>query len=245
MTAPTIDTNGLGQREPSRAARNRHDWYRIKYAVAATYANLSALLDPLYTEPSSDQGSGTEAYKHALALARACGTTIDELAPRPVGSRGYLAARVSPKRSERKLLRTFLDEAIEPAALTIVVAYSSFPRPDKLPDAPSRSELRRLVESPDPEPGPLLSFVVNRRHAARVDYNLACLYTGWQQWQQAVDSLRAALDGTPREELVRITGRALEDPSLASLWTSGPGHKLHEQLGTLQEAGRARVQFTA
>lgn len=237
------------------------DWYAIKYNLAAMNANewvrlrnqaaaAQGMLPPPSPEASPSPQSGeversrveerrSTAEEHAVELATTCAQTLYELGAR-WWRRPLIALRrtLVSGRMERRGLRIYLEDAMQPTTLVLLAGVS---RQDIAEKRTLMSEHDLLLALRDRylDRRTLVDYVEARpRHAPRVDYNLACLYAEWQDRDTARERLRVALARTPIRQRYGLAERAVRDPTLAGVVDANDGTVLLHKLDLEGEAQR-------
>lgn len=209
------------------------EWFAIKYSLAAVHANAQAgyrywasarddpsggLRDPL----TKEGGEPGEDHRHA-ALAQtkdlviACDRVLRRLGPRswPMNQLLRLFPRhISARR--RRVLVSYLDDAMLPSALVLLAGVCSKPSPDSPPvEYPTRRAIIDALNHDKVDPHGLIAFVERLpRRAPRVDYNIACLRGTEGNVGVARAALRRSLRATPFAHRPGLAARATRDPTL-------------------------------
>lgn len=211
---------------PHLPAWENPDWYRIKYQLAALYANWAA-----DSEPGANKETRTQrSVEEARALAGATLEALDGLTTRRRGhgqtSRAY----------QRDTLCPFLEGTIEPSALALL-AGTVMPlpqRPEGWPgERPTRADLIASLAANVVDPWQLIAYVeLGHNRPPETEFNLACFYTRAGDLTTASKRLLRSVRETQRQERQRLVDAALIDPVLAPLLQKRPGFKakLYEML---------------
>lgn len=217
-------TEGQGM-APHLARDENPDWYRIKYQIAALYANWAVV--------SEEKNQADRARRASTEGKQLADTTLDTLARLAKGGRGQGKA---PRGYLQDTLRPFLEGTIEPSVLALLAGTVSPlpPRPDVWPprDRPSRDEVRASLAAKeiDPsneiDPWQLMAYVEKGpNRPPETQFNLACFYTRAGDLTTASRYLLQSVRETQRQERQRLVDVALGDPVLKPLLEKRPGIK--------------------
>lgn len=195
------------------------DWYRIKYQIAALYANWAVESEGIKQEDRAGRAA-TEAKQLAT-------TTLDTLARLEKGGRAQGKAARSYL---QETLRPFLMGTIEPSILTLLAStVSPLPaRPEVWPprDRPSRDDVRASLAANETDPWQLIAYVERGpNRPPETQFNLACFYTRAGDLTTASRRLLRAVRETQRQERQRLVDVTLVDPVLRPLLDKRPGLK--------------------
>jgi tetratricopeptide (TPR) repeat protein len=195
------------------------DWYRIKYQIAALFANWA-----VESEGIKKDDRARRAATEARGLAD---TTLDTLARLATGGRGQGKA---PKGYLQATLRPFLEGTIESSVLALLAStVSPLPEPpDGWPphDRPSRDDVRASLAANEIDTWQLIAYVENGpNRPPETQFNLACFYTRAGDLTTASKRLLQAVRETQRQERQRLVDVALVDPVLSPLLEKRPGIK--------------------
>ena len=200
------------------------DWYRIKYQVAALYANWAA-----------DKRGSHEEERASIARAEATELATRMLAMLARLEKGGRGQGNAPRAYLQDTLRPFLEGTIESSVLTLLAATVPLSqRPDDWPGArPKRGEISESLARDEIKPWQLIAYVELGSHCPpETQYNLACFYTRAGDLSTAARRLLQAVRETQRQERQRLVLVAMNDPALKPLLDKRPGieAKLYEML---------------
>jgi tetratricopeptide (TPR) repeat protein len=211
---------------PGMAPKANPDWYRIRYQLAALYANWAAASEPgKHRETRADR-----ATKEAKALA------IDTLKAIKRRTRSRRGKGVESRAYVRDTLRPFLEGTIEPSVLTLLAGTISPlpPRPAGWPGKRwTREQVLNSLVTDAIDPWALIAYVEKGpNRPAETQFNLACFYTQAGDLTTAPTCLQRSVRETQRQERQRVIDAALIDPVLAPLLQKRPGivAKLYEMV---------------
>lgn len=209
---------------PKLKSEDNPDWYRVKYQIAALFANWAAL-----TPEGPPRTLRLErATREARALAR---TTLARLQDLPDRAR-----RKSADEFLADTLKPFLAGTISPSVLALVASTAAPTLPPapagELPSPPTAEGLLAALgtppdsEGPLPEldPWPFIAFIEGETSRAPAKFfNLACFYTRIWDLTTAAQRLQTAVRETSPRERQALIDVAAEDPVLAPLQAKRTG----------------------
>jgi tetratricopeptide (TPR) repeat protein len=196
---------------PRLAPEQNQDWYRLKFHMAALYANWATESEPV--DPAR-MGQARDIARKLAVDALEMSAKIDQ---RRRGARGRLL---------QETLKPFLDGTIVPSVLVLVASATAAAPPAAETSAgtlATEDDVVRALKDDTVEPSALIAFVESSPHRPpAMLLNLACYYARSYDLITAGKRLVSAVRETPRSQRKGLIEVSRRDPALAPLWRKRP-----------------------